>query len=127
MSGGDEVDKLDELTNKVNRLNKNVKTILEMLQTLEEKLKGNKKEDDKEENKENDVSPETRVLRDKEKMDKIFAKKQIGRPVGTWESKREQYADMLNKGKIGQPKESTLEYYKIAKVMDTYVLIARDD
>ena len=113
MSGGDEEDKLDELTNKVNRLNKNVKTILEMLQTIEEKLEGNKKEDDKEENK--------------EKMDKIFAKKQIGRPVGTWESKREQYADMLNKGKIGQPKESTLEYYKIAKVMDTYVLIARDD
>ena len=97
MSGGDEVDKLDELTNKVNRLNKNVKTILEMLQTMEEKLEGNKKED-KEENKEN-----------MEKMDKIFAKKQIGRPVGTWESKREQYADMRNnKGKIGQPKESTL-------------------
>ena len=83
---------------------------------LEEKLEGNKKED-KEENKEND----------KEKMDKIFAKKQIGRPVGTWESKREQYADMLNKGKIGQPKESTLDYYKIVKVKDTYVLIARDD
>ena len=116
MSGGDEVDKLDELTNKVNKLNKNVKTILEMLETLEEKLEGNKKED-KEENKEND----------KEKMDKIFAKKQIGRPVGTWESKREQYADMFNKGKIGQPKESTLEYYKLAKVKDTYVLIARDD
>ena len=112
MSGGDEVDKLDELTNKVNRLNKNVKTILEMLQTLEEKLEGNKKEN-KDENKEN--------------MDKIFAKKQIGRPVGTWESKREQYADMLNKGKIGQPKESTLEYYKITKVKDTYVLIATDD
>ena len=112
MSGGDEVDKLDELTNKVNRLNKNVKTILEMLQTMEEKLEGNKKED-KDENK--------------EKMDKIFAKKQIGRPVGTWESKREQYADMLNKGKIGQPKESTLEYYKITKVKDTYVLIATDD
>ena len=112
MSGGDEVDKLDELTNKVNRLNKNVKTILEMLQTLEEKLEGNKKEN-KEENKEN--------------MDKIFAKKQIGRPVGTWESKREQYTDMLNKGKIGQPKESTLEYYKITKVKDTYVLIATDD
>ena len=112
MSGGDEVDKLDELTNKVNRLNKNVKTILEMLQTMEEKLEGNKKEN-KDENKEN--------------MDKIFAKKQIGRPVGTWDSKREQYADMLNKGKIGQPKESTLEYYKIAKVKDTYVLIARDD
>ena len=116
MSGGDEADKLDELTNKVNRLNKNVKTILEMLQMMEEKLEGNKKEE-KEENKEND----------KEKMDKIFAKKQIGRPVGTWESKREQYADMLNKGKIGQPKESTLEYYKITKVKDTYVLIATDD
>ena len=99
----------------LNRLNKNVRTVLEMLQTIEEKLEDNKKEE-KEENKEND----------KEKMDKIFAK-QIGRPVGTWESKREQYADMLNKGKIRQPKESTLDYYKITKVKDTYVLIARDD
>ena len=116
MSGGDEVDKLDELTNKVNRLNKNVKTVMETLTKIWEKLEEKNEEEDKE-NKQND----------KEKMDKIFAKKQIGRPVGTWESKREQYADMLNKGKIGQPKESTLDYYKITKVKDTYVLIARDD
>ena len=116
---GDEVvnvDKMGELINKVNRLNKNVKTILDTLKALEEKLEGHKKEENKDNKEEN-----------KEKMDKIFAKKQIGRPVGTWESKREQYADMLNKGKIGQAKESTLDYYKIAKVMDTYVLIARDD
>ena len=111
------VDKIDELMTKVNRLNKNVRTILDTLKAMEEKLEGHKKEE-KEENKEN---------KEKEKMDKIFAKKQIGRPVGTWESKREQYADMLNKGKIVQPKESTLDYYKIVKVMDTYVLIARDD
>ena len=118
---GDEVvnvNKIDELMSKVNRLNKNVRTILDTLKAMEEKLEGRKKEENKENKEEN---------KEKEKMDKIFAKKQIGRPVGTWESKRERYADMLNKGKIGQPKESTLDYYKIAKVMDTYVLIARDD
>ena len=33
---------------------------------------------------------------EKEKMDKMFAKKQLGRPVGSWDSKREQYLKMLN-------------------------------
>ena len=65
--------------------------------------------------------------KEKEKLDKIFAHRQVGRPVGTWESKREQYANMLNEGKIKQPKEITFEYYKIVKVGDKYVMIATDD
>jgi len=112
-------DNLVKLANIVNTCDMNIRIIMETLLKIEEKLCVIKKrEEEAQENNQND---------DKEKMDKIFAKKQIGRPVGTWESKREQYADMLNKGKISQPKESTLEYYKIAKVKDTYVLIARDD
>ena len=55
---------------------------------------------------------------DKEKINKIFEKRQIGRPVGTWDSKREQYHDMLIKGKIKQPKQGTLDYYQIYKNHD---------
>ena len=49
---------------------------METLKTIEEKLTEPKKEEKKD---------------DKERMDKIFEKKQIGRPVGSWEEKRKQY------------------------------------
>ena len=119
MTSGDEhsMDKHTELTNKINRLNKNVKLIMDTLNTLVQKLDVNHTEPKNDEEKE----------KEKEKLDKIFAKRQVGRPVGTWESKREQYANMLNEGKIKQPKEITLEYYKIVKVGDKYVMIARDE
>lgn len=60
---------------------------------------------------------------EKEKMDRIFEKKQLGRPVGTWETKREQYLKMLNEKKIKEPKEQTLEYYRIIKDIDKYVMV----
>ena len=60
---------------------------------------------------------------EKEKMDKIFAKKSIGRPSGSFDTKREQYLKMLNENKIKQPKTSTLEYYNIEKAGDKYVLV----
>lgn len=60
---------------------------------------------------------------EKEKVEKIFEKKGIGRPTGTYESKQEQYVKMLNEGKIKQPKTETLEYYKIVKVGDKYSAI----
>ena len=103
-------DKLVELTNKLNRCNKNIKTIMETLKTIEEKLTEPKKEEKKD---------------DKEKIDKIFEKKQIGRPVGLWDEKRKQYLEWINKGKITQPKEQTLEYYQIFKdeKEGTYILI----
>ena len=103
MTSGDEssADKLTELTNKMNRCNKNVKYIMLTLNTILEKLNSY---NNKVENKNDDI--------EKDKLDKIFAKRQVGRPVGTWESKREQYAKMLNEGKIKQPKEIMLEYYK---------------
>ena len=97
-------DKLMELTNKLNKCNKNIKTIMETLKTIEGKLTEPKKE---------------------EKMDKIFEKKKMGRPVGSWDEKRKQYLEWINKGKITQPKEQTLEYYQIFKDTETekYVLV----
>ena len=92
----DNPDRLAELTNKFNRCNKNIKTIMETLKTIEEKLSETKKEDKKE-----------------DKMKKAFEKKQIGRPVGTWDEKRKQYLEWINTGKITQPKIATLDYYKI--------------
>ena len=59
---------------------------------------------------------------EKERMDKIFQKKQLGRPVGDFDSKRLQYLKMLNENKIKQPKTTTLEYYGIDKQGDKYVL-----
>ena len=61
----------------------------------------------------------------KEKIEKAFEAKGIGRPAGNFESKQKQYLDMLNNGKIKQPKEKTLEFYKIEKKEDnTYVLLS---
>ena len=48
---------------------------------------------------------------EKAKVEKIFEKKGIGR------------GKMLNDGKIKQPKEQTLEYYKIVKAGDKYSVV----
>ena len=99
---------VEELTNKVSRCNKNIKTLMESFKVLEEKL-GN---------------ATASASDDKEKMDDIFAKKQIGRPAGTWENKQEQYLQMLKNGKISQPKPATLEYYKIIELDGEYMMEA---
>ena len=82
---------------------------MEMVKTLTEKL-----------DKQDVKTPEER-----EKIDKIFEKKQIGRPVGDYQTKRKQYHKMLLEGKIKEPKEQTLLYYKIFKDYsnDTYILL----
>ena len=104
---------MKELINKMSRYNKNTKALMELIGSVSEKLDkvldwngGVKNVDD-----------------EKEKMDKIFAKKQVGRPVGSWDSKREQYLKMLNEDKIKQPKQQTLEYYKIVMLGDKYVFV----
>ena len=97
-------DKLVELTNKLNRCNKNIKTIMETLKTIEEKLTEPKKEEKKD---------------DKERIVKIFEKKQIGRPAGSWDDKRRQHAHRINDGKIKQPKETTFELYNFFKDTET--------
>ena len=48
-------------------------------------------------------------------MDKIFEKKGLGRPVGMWETKRNQYFDMISNGKVNEPRGQTLDYYNIKR------------
>ena len=97
-----------KLSTKMNVLNKNVKTLVFSIDKLMEKL---------------DKPVEKTPEEEKEKMDKIFEKKQIGRPSGTFDTKRVQYLKMLNENKIKQPKTATLEYYNIEKEGDKYILI----
>ena len=99
-----------KLSSKINVLNKNVKSLMLSIDKLMEKLDNTKPVEN---------TPEE----EKEKMDKIFAKKQIGRPVGDFDTKRVQYLKMLNENKIKQPKTTTLEYYGIDKQGDKYVLV----
>ena len=102
-----ENDVIVELSKKIMTVSKNVKLLYEMIKTIDEKLdaKANEPKDNNE----------------KEKIDKIFEKKGIGRPSGDYDTKRKKYCDMLNKGQIKSPKEQTLEYYKISKEDDKYV------
>ena len=99
-----------KLSSKINVLNKNVKALMFSIEKLMEKLDNNKPVE---------KTPEE----EKERIDKIFQKKQLGRPVGDFDSKRVQYLKMLNENKIKQPKQQTLEYYGIEKNGDKYVLI----
>jgi septal ring factor EnvC (AmiA/AmiB activator) len=101
-----------EMLNKLNKLNKTLKEYSNKLDENKNKLaklmeQPMKKNDDAE----------------REKMDKIFEKKQIGRPAGSFETKQKQYLSMLNENKIKQPKEQTLEYYRIARDGDKYKLM----
>ena len=98
-----------ELSKKITICNKNVKALMEMVKTLAEKLD----------------NPVVQTPEDKEKIDKIFEKRGLGRPSGNWESKRQQYFKMLNEKKIAQPKQATLDYYKIFNDVsnDRYVLM----
>ena len=99
---------MKELINKMSRYNKNTKALMELIGRVSEKLDkvldwngGAKNVDD-----------------EKERVGKILEKKGVGRPVGNWDSKREQYLKMLNEDKIKQPKQQTLEYYKIVMLGD---------
>ena len=98
-----------KLSSKINVLNKNVKALMFSIEKLMEKLDNTKPVE---------KTPEE----ERERIDKIFAKKSIGRPVGDFDTKRVQYLKMLNDNKIKQPKTTTLEYYGIDKQGDKYVL-----
>ena len=110
----DEQTEMEELKSKINKCNKNITAVLAVVKNIEEKLNTqkveNKVEDDNDKN---------------EKIKKAFEKKQIGRPVGSWEEKRKQYFEWITKGKITQPKEETLTYYKINRdpTNNSYVLL----
>ena len=98
-----------KLSSKINVLNKNVKTLIFSIDKLMEKLDNTKPVE---------KTPEE----EKEKLNKIFEKKQIGRPVGDFDTKRVQYLKMLNENKIKMPKTATMEFYGINKDGDKYVL-----
>ena len=98
-----------KLSSKITVLNKNVKALMFSMDKLMEKLSNTKPLE---------KTPEE----EKERIDKIFEKKQIGRPSGTFDTKRVQYLKMLNENKIKMPKTATLEYYGINKEGDKYVL-----
>ena len=98
-----------KLSSKINVLNKNVKSLMLSIDKLMEKL-------------DNTKPLEKNPEEEKERIDKIFAKKSIGRPVGDFDTKRVQYLKMLNENKIKMPKTATMEHYKIEKDGDKYVL-----
>ena len=97
-----ENDAIVELSKKIMTVSKNVKLLYEMIKTIDQKL-------DAKANEPNNNNEE------KEKIDKIFEKKGIGRPSGDYDTKRKKYCDMLNKGQIKSPKPETIEYYKLFK------------
>ena len=105
---------MKEMIIKMSRYNKNTKALMELIGKSSEKL--DELLDWKRKEKTSDVDDE------KEKMDKIFEKKNIGRPKGSFEDKQKQYLKMLNEKKISQPKIATMEFYRIQQDGDKYVL-----
>ena len=80
--------KLDELMNKLSRCNKNIKIIMETVSMIDQKL-----------------SDKSDAKNGKDES------KPIGRPVGTWDSKRDAYFEMLKSERVKNPKPETLKYY----------------
>ena len=99
-----------KLSSKINVLNKNVKSLMFSIDKLMEKLDNTKPVEN---------TPED----EKDKIEKAFEKRGLGRPQGNWESKRQQYFKMLNENKIKMPKTATMEHYKIEKEGDKYVMM----
>ena len=80
-----------------------------MFQTIDDKLKP--------------FQREQQCNKEKENIENIFQANSIGRPSGDYPTKQNKYCDMLNTGKIQQPKSTTLGFCKITKNDDgVYVL-----
>ena len=77
------LEKLEELTNKMNRCNRNIKQVLELLQKMSEA---------------NEKKTQTTY---------------IAPNSAEFKNKRAAYLTKLNNKEIKNPKESTLQYYKI--------------
>ena len=111
----------NEMLNLLKRIKKHIKeldtALNQKIDDIKEWIKNEKQVENKTTNEE------------KEKMDKIFEKKGVGRPRGDHQSKRLQYFELIKAKKIKQPKEATLQYYKINydKSTDTYTLLDLDD
>ena len=99
-------DKNDAVMKKLVSCHKQLKIILDSIKSIEFKVDAGL-------NFNKDNTKDT--AEEKDKMDKIFEKKGLGRPVGTWDTKRKQYFDMINSGKIKEPRGQTIDYYNIKR------------
>ena len=100
---------INDLMKKIILISKNIKHLNDMIKSINDKMKP--------------VEREQQSNEEKEKINKIFQTKSIGRPTGDYPTKQKEYCEMLNIGKIKQPKQQTLDYYKISKNDDgVYVL-----
>ena len=96
---------INDLMKKITLIGKNIKTLNDMIKSIDDKMKPVERNEDK------------------EKIEKIFQAKSIGRPLGDYPTRQKKYCDMLNTGKMKQRKSTTLEFYKIFKNDDgVYVL-----
>ena len=97
---------INDLMKKITLIGKNIKNLNDMIKSIDDKMK-----------------PVESEQQEKEKIEKIFQAKSIGRPSGDYPTKQKKYCDMLNTGKIKQPKSTTLVFYKNSKNDDgVYVL-----
>ena len=94
---------INDLMKKITLIGKNIKTLNDMIKSIDDKMK-----------------PVESEQQEKEKIENIFESRG---PQGSYETKQKNYCDMLKTGKIKQPKQQTLEFYKISKNDDgVYVL-----
>ena len=107
-------DKLTKVLSKVLMITKMMKTVQDDVDEIKQKMVKVKVDDAK-------------FCEEKSKIKKAFEEKGIGRPAGNFESKQKQYLEMLNNGKIKQPKDKTLEFYKIAKDNDDKYYLWKDE
>ena len=103
-----------EMLNKITKYNKNVKVLMDLINKALEKLDILVKNKPAENN-----DADTK----KKRINKIFQKKQVGRPRGSFKEKQSQYLKMLNEGRVKQPKSQTLEFYKIERDGEVYKLM----
>ena len=98
-SEDEKTSEVKELLEKTAKHSKQLKLVLEKLDEIDKKIDAV-------------VSARPADEDEKAKVEKIFEKKGIGRPAGSYETKQGQYVKMLNDGKIKQPKEQTLNTTK---------------
>ena len=97
-----------KLSSKINVLNKNVESLMFSIDKLMERL---------------DKPVEKTPEEEKERMNEIFAKKSIGRPSGTFDTKREQYLKMLNEKKINSLKQLHLNIITLKRMAISMFLL----
>ena len=73
---------INDLMNKITLIGKNIKHLNDMIKSIDDKMKPVERNEDK------------------EKIEKIFESRGLGRPQGSYETKQKTYCEMLNSNKI---------------------------